>query len=340
MTGHVVLNRDEVRSILSLYHLDELEDYGDMTEGDGNTAYWVQVSGRRYFLRITEKKRMADLVFEKSLLEHLRSKGLAVPEPMRNVAKGSFIPWSSRGRYVSLFKYIAGRELGIFELRPKHLRQVGDFLGRMHQLTTGFEMTKPNESSLEGISQRLERLLRAREKGRLAARYEEDLNILADGLDAQWKVDRSGVPMGPVHGELFTKNVWFSRDALRGVIDFEMACTERSIWDLAVVVNAWCWQPSPRQRGGPAGHFAKPRLRALLEAYERIRPLSPAERTLLLDEARLAALRFAVGRLLDFELKKPDSGYYRDYRHFMQRYGKLAGSAGTRLFENVFSVAA
>ena len=75
----MLLSRDEVRSILSLYHLEALEDFGGIPEGSINTSYWVQVGGRRYFLRITERKRVRDMVYEQQLLDHLATAQLPVP---------------------------------------------------------------------------------------------------------------------------------------------------------------------------------------------------------------------------------------------------------------------
>ena len=131
MAVHVLLSRDEVQSILSLYHLESLEDFGGIPEGSINTSYWVLVSGRRFFLRITERKRIQDMIFERELLDHLARRGLPVPRLVENVAKGTFMPWSVRGRFVSLFEYMEGRDLGVFEVRSHHVRAVARFAATM-----------------------------------------------------------------------------------------------------------------------------------------------------------------------------------------------------------------
>ena len=77
-----------------------------------------------------------------------------------------------------------------------------------------------------------------------------------------------GGPAGVVQGDLFVGNARFRGEELASVFDFELACTERFTWDLASTINAWCWEPSPTQRGGPAGSYSARKLRGLLAASD------------------------------------------------------------------------
>lgn len=321
-----MLNRDEVRSILSLYHLDSLEDFGGITEGSINTHYWVLVSGRRYFLRITERKRVQDMIFERELLEHLSRAAMPVPRLIENVAKGTFTPWSVRGRFVSLFEYMDGRDLGVFEIRPHHARAVGRFSAKMHLSTQGFRRLRRNEFDLLGLDRQLQRIDSALRSGRLAPRFGGDVQLLADELERQRKRSVDHLPRGTVHGDLFVDNVKFRDGKLSGVIDFEKAATERFTWEIAVALNAWCWEPSPIQRGGPAGRFDPNRTRAFIRGYASVRKPGREEERALADDMRLAAASIAIGRICDHELKKRRA--YKDYRHYTERLRYLrAGGA-------------
>lgn len=335
MAVHVVLNRDQIRSILSLYHLEGLEDFGGIAEGSINTSYWVRAEGRKYFLRITEKKRVDDMIFEKELLGHLARHGLPVPRLVRNVAKGTFTPWSSRGRFVSLFEYMPGRDLGVFEVRPRHARAVGHFAASMHVASAEFPRARDNEFSIFALGQKLERITTALEGRRISHRLEPDVRELAAELARQKRRKLAQLPLGTVHGDLFVDNVRFEEDRLVGVIDFEMASTEKLIWDVAVAINAWCWQPSARQMGGPAGRFDLARTRHLIKGYAAVRELSRVELAALPDELRLAAARFAITRLVDFELKRlpADRRVYKDYRHYMARLSSLSAGGAEELLE-------
>lgn len=331
------LDRDELCSILSLYHLDGLEDFGELPSGAHQQVYWIQVAGRRYLLRFSGKRRFADMVFEKELVAHLRRVGLPVPRVVENVASGSFTPWSARGRYVCLFEDTGGRRLGLFELRTRHARAIGDFLGRMHRAGETFGDDRPPASPferLEGVWARVQAGLRRPAVARALA---EVVPVLERAVEEQ----RRRRPRGArtlVHGDLFVGSTRFRDDQLVGVLDFARAGTERATWDLAVTANAWCWEPSTRQMGGPAGAFSVPKTRGLLAAYEAVRPLGELERRELAADLRLAPLIHALDRILDHEISRPRPGRpYRDHRHFIARLTALEAGGAEALLERASS---
>lgn len=326
---HVVLDREQVRSILSLYHLDDLEEFAGIAEGSINTAYWVRADGRKLFLRITEKKRVQDMVFEKELLDCLADEGLPVPRLLRNVAGGTFTPWSAGGRFVSLFEFMPGRELGAFEVRPEHAEQVGRFAARMHLTTRDFPLRRDNEFRIDNLAVKTDELIAAVEEGRLSGDLMPDLSQLRAELECQRERRLDLLPRGTVHGDLFIDNAKFEGDLLVGIIDFEMSSSERLLWELGVMINAWCWEPSSSQQGGPAGSFDRARMHALLQGYQSVRALETPEKNALSAELRLAAARFAITRLYDFELNPlpADRRVYKDYRHYMARLHALGQAA-------------
>jgi homoserine kinase type II len=171
------------------------------------------------------------------------------------------------------------------------------------------------------------------EQGRLDAAFLPDLTRLSEELDLQAKRRLDRLPRGTVHGDLFVDNAKFDGDELCGIIDFEMSASERLIWELAVLINAWCWQPSSEQRGGPAGEFDLERVRAAFEGYGSERELEEDEKEALAAELRLAAARFAITRLYDFELNPlpSDRRVYKDYRHFLARLFALSDGRAEEL---------
>ena len=95
-----------------------------------------------------------------------------------------------------------------------------------------------------------------------------------------------------IHADLFPDNVFFLGDKLSGLIDFYFACNDMLAYDLAVCLNAWCFEPD--------ASFNVTKARAMLQAYGDERPLTDAELDALPLLARGAALRFLLTRTYDF----------------------------------------
>ncbi len=341
MATQAQIDRDEVNSILSLYHLDGLEDFGALPAATAYRAYWLRVSGRRYVMTISPRRRFEDMVFDKELLLHLRRLGLGVPSVVENIARGSFTPWMRPGRYVSIYADLAGRRLGAFELRTRHARAVGDFLARVHRATDGFWAARPNPRGLPELVPLMDKAERALVKPRIEARYGEAIAALRVELTRQRRRRPRG-RRGVVHGDLSPECARFERERLVGVLGFEAACTERYTVDLAAAISAWCWEPSAAQRGGPAGAFSLAKIRGMLAAYQDVRPLAPAERAELLDDLRAIALHGALQRFVRYELghaERSSGGAFHDYRHPREKLAAIDDELGRRLFERALAEA-
>ena len=86
--------------------------------------------------------------------------------------------------------------------------------------------------------------------------------------------------------------MFFLGDKLSGLIDFYFACTDTLAYDVAICLNAWCFETDHS--------YNVTKGRALLQGYAQVRPLSDAERDALPLLARGAALRFLLTRLVDW----------------------------------------
>ena len=116
----------------------------------------------------------------------------------------------------------------------------------------------------------------------------EELSAELDHLEEAWPGD---LPAGVIHADLFPDNVFFLADKLSGLIDFYFACNDFFAYDLAVCLNAWCFEPDR------AFNITKARL--MLQTYRRVRPFSAQELAALPLLARGSAIRFLLTRLYD-----------------------------------------
>jgi len=108
-------------------------------------------------------------------------------------------------------------------------------------------------------------------------------------LAARWP---SGLPFGPVHADFFPDNVFFKGAEFAAAIDFYFACDDALAFDIAIALNAWCFEPD--------GSFNLTAARAFLAGYESRRPLTAAEKHALPVLAHGAAMRFFLSRLQDW----------------------------------------
>src|SRR4029077_19983342 len=108
-------------------------------------------------------------------------------------------------------------------------------------------------------------------------------------LESTWPRD---LPPGVIHADLFPDNVFFLGDKLSGLIDFYFACTDALAYDLAICLNAWCFEPDQS--------YNVTKGKSLLQSYRAVRTLSSDERAALPILARGAALRFLLTRLVDW----------------------------------------
>jgi len=306
MAVYTDVTADDLTDFLSRYQLGELRSYKGIAEGVENSNFLLHTSDGNFILTLYEKRVAAgDLPFFLGLMEHLAARGITCPQPVKNRQCG--VLGKLAGRPAAIVTFLDG--LWIRRPNPGHCAAVGEALARLHLAGKDFPNKRANALSIESW-----RALYAQAKERgdsvrpgLCAEIAKEL----DALDKSWPRD---LPDGVIHADLFPDNVFFLGDRLSGLIDFYFACTDTLAYDVAVCLNAWCFEPDHS--------YNVTKGRALLRSYANVRALSAAERAALPMLARGAAMRFLLTRLVDWlavpegALVKPKDPleYYRKLR--------------------------
>jgi homoserine kinase type II len=216
-------------------------------------------------------------------MEHLASRGVTCPTPVRD-AKGKNLS-ELCGRPAALVTFLEG----VWVRRPTavHCAAVGRALAELHIGGEGFSLRRPNALGLADWRPLYDRFADRAEDivPGLGGLIEDELKV----LEAHWP---RGLPEGVIHADLFPDNVFFLGDRLSGLIDFYFACNDALAYDIAVSLNAWCFEKDMS--------FNITKGQAFLRGYEEVRPLAPAERTAMPLLARGAALRFLLTRAYDW----------------------------------------
>jgi homoserine kinase type II len=284
MAVYTDVSAEELGRFLAGYDLGELLSYKGIAEGVENSNFLVHTGTGYYILTLYEKRVAAgDVPFFLALMEHLASRGINCPQPVKNrsgAALGKLC-----GRPAAIVTFLDG----MWMRRPDagHCAAVGEALARMHLAGADFSGKRRNALSVAGWRQLFAPAAERADSVQHGMRAAIETEL--DQLEKTWP---RGLPQGVIHADLFPDNVFFLGDRLSGLIDFYFACTDTLAFDVAICLNAWCFEPDHS--------YNVTKGRNLLASYIKTRPLSDAERDALPLLARGAAMRFLLTRLVDW----------------------------------------
>ena len=308
----------EARAALESYDLD-VASIDALAAGSVNSNFSVHTrSGERFFLRVYEEQGFDGAAMELAMIRELAQRGVPTPPP-RARRDGSYVG-AHRGKPIGVHAWVDGAILGFRSLEPAIVRRVGRALGRVHRCSPLATPIPAGRFGVDGLRERLERV------DRTDASYAAVTRRIRERLDHYLASAPNGLPSGLIHGDLFRDNVLWALPQAPGVhaeksvaelvalLDFESASAGVFVYDLMVCVHAWCYGDG----------FDLALVRALIDGYREVRPLTAAELAALLPQGALAALRFATTRLTDFSLRAPPGqAPARDYRRFLARLDAL-----------------
>ncbi|WGF88320.1 homoserine kinase [Marinivivus vitaminiproducens] len=284
MAVYTDIDDETLRSFLTEYDIGRAVSLTGIAEGIENSNFLLVTDRGRFILTLYEKRvDAADLPFFLGLLDHLAAHGVRCPTPIHGRDGHSLRRLC--GRPAAIVTFLSGRSPK--RILPHHLRAVGAALAELHLAGAGFPLRRANALGLEGWRGLAEACAaRADEVSPgLAALLAEELATLR----RDWPAD---LPSGVIHADLFPDNVFFEGDTLSGLIDFYFACNDLFAYDIAICLNAWCFEPT--------NDFNVTKARNLIEGYDSVRPVGEAEIAALPLLARGAALRFLLTRLYDW----------------------------------------
>ena len=282
---------DELAAFLADYDIGELLSYKGIAEGVENTNYAVHTTRGSFILTLYEKRvARDDLPFFLALLEHLAASGISCPTPVRD-------------RWGKALRELAGRAAalvtfleGFWVRRPKaeHCAAVGRALAELHLAGRSFEGRRDNALGAAAWRPLYTRF--AARAGEITPGLGREIENELAALETRWP---RALPEGIIHADLFPDNVFFLGNRVSGLIDFYFACDDAFAYDLAICLNAWCFEPD--------FSFNVTKGRALFKGYEEVRALAADEVEAMPILARGAAMRFLLTRAYDWLNRHQDA---------------------------------
>lgn len=275
------------------FDLGALVTLTPIKRGVENTNYVLVTDRGRFILTLYEKRVKEDeLPFFIGLMRHLAQRGLNVPMPIAD-REGRLLHRLA-GRPAAVTSFLQGRSLDGY-VSPDNCGEVGLALARLHVAGAEYHaLSRPNGMGIESWRRLVTACAPAADSVYPDLRRIIETEI--DFLNGAWPAH---LPQGVIHADLFVDNVFFDNEKCSGLIDFYFACNDSLAYDLVITLNAWCFENHMA--------FNVVKARAMLNAYQSIRPLRDDEKRALPVLARGASLRFLLSRLYDALHADPDA---------------------------------
>ncbi len=306
----------ELGEVAAAFALGELRQHHTIAAGTINSNFSVETDRGRWFVRVNEGKAEVDVAWEARLVSALAAGGVVTPPPVLALDGRPYAPLASeRGKWVSVFPWRAGHHLAPHEVTPERAAQLGAALAQLH--LSGLELPlgwrRGSIYDHDHLVARFARFQSTCDPALVTATaiLGEELANASEAAGV-----RRHATQGIIHGDLFRDNVLWDAGQVTAILDFEQASAGSLAYDLAVCINDWCWTGQPELA----------LVRALLEGYQRVRPLPQADREALPIEVRAAATRFTITRITDVYLARVTNPE-KDFRAFLARVEAWRGPA-------------
>ncbi len=284
MAVYTQVDKESLEAFLSLYDMGALRSYEGIAAGVSNTNYFVTTDRATFVLTLFEPHRVSeeDLFFFARYTNLLFESGIPVPE-MIKTQSGEQVHMLC-GRPACLYSFIEGEGARTDTLTPEMCGEAGALLAHMHIATARMPEIHPDPYGPDKWREWID-ALRDDIEGTAAGLLE----ICVDTYNQLAHYPADGLTSGPIHGDYFPDNVFFQDGGAVGVIDFHFACTGWFLYDLAIAVNAWCFDSK--------NEFCEDRYDEMMTAYRRFMPLEQAEYDAMPMLLQLAAMRFLLSRI-------------------------------------------
>ncbi|MBY4675178.1 homoserine kinase [Marinobacterium arenosum] len=279
MSIYTPVERPELEAYLTHYQVGTLQDFRGIEAGVENTNYFVTTSAGEFVLTLVESVSADKLPFILGFVDHLASSGLACAQPIH--LNDSALFGQLNNRPAVLMNRLSGAPLDTPTFNQ--CSTIGATLARSHQLAGELPVDQYvhlHQWCTETAAPILPLL------------DDADKDLLQHALMDAGQIPWTNLPQGPIHGDLFPDNALFDGERLSGLIDFYHSCSAPFLYDLAVTLNAWCYDEV-------SGQYDQTKADALLTRYQARRSLSDEEQQWLPAMQQVAALRFWLSRLRD-----------------------------------------
>ena len=283
MAIYTKVDTHEAKFILKNYNLGELKKIQGIKKGIENTNYLLITTTGKFILTLFEKRVKAkELPFFMNLMLGLNDRKILCPKPIKNKNKKTL--FQIKNRQAAICSFVYGKEKTSHTL--SECRSIGRNIAKLHMVGKKIKLHRANNLSIKSWIA-LNQSIKTKANKKIPNIY-NFINTLLLDLKKKWP---SHLPVGIIHGDLFPDNIFFKKKKFAGFIDFYFSCSDFLIYDIAICINAMCFDKKIK--------FNKLKANALLKGYSSQRNISKKEFTALPQLLLGASIRFFLTRMHD-----------------------------------------
>ena len=287
MAVYTKLEKEEIDNFFSKYNLGKIYDYHGIKEGIENTNYLIKSEKGKFILTLYEKRVDAsDLPFFMGLMRNLHDSKFKCPEPIIN-RNGNYIS-EIKNKKAAVVSFVEGSAKK--KLSPNNCYEIGVETARMHKITQNIKGKRPNTLSLNSWSNIYSKIETECSNIDKTLSYTIK-NSLAE-INKNWP---KNLPSGIIHADLFQDNIFFKNDKFSGFIDFYFACYDFYGFEIAICINALCFDGYKENLS-----FNATKAKKFIDGYSSVRKLTEEEKKSLKNLCQGAAIRFLLTRVFDY----------------------------------------
>ena len=274
-------------------------EFQGIQDGIENTNYFIKTKKGKFILTIFENRvDSKEIPFFINLMKFLNKNDFISPKPIEN-NEGKILNKFNTKKFI-LVNFLEGKPKVNITHNDCYL--IGDLIGNLQNKSRYCDLIRKNSLSLEDckkIFQDCKNSISEKEIDNLSNGL---CDLIEDSLKDCLEKWPTHLPKGIIHGDLFPDNVFFLNNKVSGVIDFYFSCVDIKIYEIAIVINAWCFDQH--------NTLNIKKVKNLIKGFTLHNNLTKDEIFSLNILAKGASLRFLITRLFDW-YNTPENSYVK-----------------------------
>ena len=286
MAVYTKINKKDLLNINRNFINKKFISFKGIKQGIENTNYLIRSKKEKFILTIFEKRvAKKEIPFFMKLMDQLNGLKINCPKPLKN-KKGNYL-FKLKNKTACIVSFLNGKDKKT--LNTKNCYDIGRLIAEMHSSTKKMNLHRKNSMGIKNLNPLFNSI---KFKSKKFTNLEKFLKINFLDIKKKWP---KKLPSGIIHGDLFIDNIFFNNNRVSGIIDFYFAANDYFMYEIAICVNALCFDKSRNQF-----ILNKRKVKNLIRGYESIKKISYKEKKSLNILCRGAAMRYFLTRLYDY----------------------------------------